>query len=241
MQGINNKITMVNLMADERNKDLVKKQHVPIIPFYDVVSIEGVATYYGVSEALLRVLQAKYRCVFENYTRTLIPADLKRIATSVQKAHDMKYYRFGFKNGTRVYVSNQGNTFYSMKGLILFGALLEEDMFSGVGNGNARRVWEELDAMYHRVFDQKPKQVRRRRAEKREPVSVTVETTVTVNDGHSRKARPVEQVSGDGVVINIFASGSAASKETGIDNTCISNCCRGKQKTAGGYVWRFAV
>lgn len=30
-----------------------------------------------------------------------------------------------------------------------------------------------------------------------------------------------------------------AEKETGIDNSSISRCCKGKQKTAGGYKWEY--
>lgn len=30
-----------------------------------------------------------------------------------------------------------------------------------------------------------------------------------------------------------------ASKETGINYSCITACCRGKQKTAGGYIWKY--
>ena len=29
------------------------------------------------------------------------------------------------------------------------------------------------------------------------------------------------------------------SKETGINYSCITACCRGKQKTAGGYIWKY--
>ena len=30
-----------------------------------------------------------------------------------------------------------------------------------------------------------------------------------------------------------------ASENTGIAGTCISNVCNGKQKTAGGYKWKY--
>lgn len=31
-----------------------------------------------------------------------------------------------------------------------------------------------------------------------------------------------------------------ACRQTGIDHSCISKCCQGKRKSAGGYRWRFA-
>lgn len=39
--------------------------------------------------------------------------------------------------------------------------------------------------------------------------------------------------------LNIFESGAEASRETGINARGISFVCRGKRKTAGGYIWRF--
>ena len=38
---------------------------------------------------------------------------------------------------------------------------------------------------------------------------------------------------------NKYTSLKMAEKETGINKMCISNVCRGKQKTAGGYHWKF--
>lgn len=40
--------------------------------------------------------------------------------------------------------------------------------------------------------------------------------------------------------IKTYRSGKEASIETNINQTCISQCCKGKAKTAGGYIWRYA-
>ena len=48
----------------------------------------------------------------------------------------------------------------------------------------------------------------------------------------------VIQYSLSGEEINRYTSYSKAEKETGIDHSGISACCRGKQKTAGGFVWK---
>ena len=45
---------------------------------------------------------------------------------------------------------------------------------------------------------------------------------------------PIEELN------KFFGSGSLASKETKIDASSITRCCKNKQKTAGGYHWRYA-
>lgn len=50
-------------------------------------------------------------------------------------------------------------------------------------------------------------------------------------------AIPVLQMK-DGIVINQFISMIEASRQTGICQGSISNCCKGKRKNAGGYQWK---
>lgn len=38
----------------------------------------------------------------------------------------------------------------------------------------------------------------------------------------------------------IYYGAREAGRQTGIERVCISNCCRGTQKTAGGFHWRYA-
>lgn len=51
--------------------------------------------------------------------------------------------------------------------------------------------------------------------------------------------RPVEQLSIDGVLLNEYPSLTAAENSTDIDKGCICQVCKGKQKTAGGFLWRY--
>lgn len=52
--------------------------------------------------------------------------------------------------------------------------------------------------------------------------------------------RPVRQLSLDGVTKNsIFGSAKEASKVTGVNASSITRVCRGKGKSAGGYVWKY--
>ena len=55
----------------------------------------------------------------------------------------------------------------------------------------------------------------------------------------SKRGRQVEQLTLDGHHVAFYQSASEASRMTGIGHTCISLCCRGKTKTAGGYRWKF--
>lgn len=54
-------------------------------------------------------------------------------------------------------------------------------------------------------------------------------------------SKPVEQWSKDGKnLIAKYASAREASRQTKVSNGHICSCCKGKRKTAGGYVWRYA-
>lgn len=50
----------------------------------------------------------------------------------------------------------------------------------------------------------------------------------------------VSQFSIDGIFMKEYTSIKNASKETGVNYYSISDCCRGKNKTAGGYRWVFS-
>lgn len=54
-------------------------------------------------------------------------------------------------------------------------------------------------------------------------------------------AKKIVQYSIDGVLVNNYESMAQAERETGISNRCISMCCLGKHKTAGGYVWKYGA
>ena len=53
-------------------------------------------------------------------------------------------------------------------------------------------------------------------------------------------SRAVIQYSKSFNIINYFGWMNAATNTTGIDDASISRVCRGRQKTAGGYAWRYA-
>lgn len=53
-------------------------------------------------------------------------------------------------------------------------------------------------------------------------------------------SKPVVQYDIHGNQIALFPSIADASRSTGIDNSLIGKCCKGKLKTAHGYVWKYA-
>lgn len=54
-----------------------------------------------------------------------------------------------------------------------------------------------------------------------------------------KTSKRLAQYSLDGKLIAIFSSLHEASRQTGVNHSHISMCCRGKRKTAGGYIWRY--
>lgn len=56
----------------------------------------------------------------------------------------------------------------------------------------------------------------------------------------NKVARSIVQLDLDGNLIAIFKSGKEASRETGVHDGNIVNCCKGRQLTSGGYKWQYA-
>lgn len=54
------------------------------------------------------------------------------------------------------------------------------------------------------------------------------------------KSKKVAQYSLDGELLSVWDSMLCAARTLNIAQGGISNCCLGKNKTAGGYVWKFA-
>ena len=55
----------------------------------------------------------------------------------------------------------------------------------------------------------------------------------------SQPKNPVLQYSKDGEFIAEYNSALEAERKTGINNSNISQCCKGKRKSAGGYIWKY--
>lgn len=53
------------------------------------------------------------------------------------------------------------------------------------------------------------------------------------------QSKPVKQFTKDGRFITDYPSIAEAERQTGFDQTAISKCCKGKYKSAYGYIWRY--
>lgn len=53
------------------------------------------------------------------------------------------------------------------------------------------------------------------------------------------RAKPVEQWSLDGKLIKVWSSAAEIRRQLGFDSSTITKCCRLKQKTAYGFIWRY--
>jgi predicted GIY-YIG superfamily endonuclease len=63
---------------------------------------------------------------------------------------------------------------------------------------------------------------------------------IYISNWRELKGKPVSQLSiSDGVVINHYDTAREAERSTGISYKKISAVCNGRQKTAGGYFWKF--
>ena len=50
---------------------------------------------------------------------------------------------------------------------------------------------------------------------------------------------PVAQLTKEGELITVYYGTREASRQTGISQGNISECCRGKLKTCGGFIWKY--
>ena len=54
-----------------------------------------------------------------------------------------------------------------------------------------------------------------------------------------RSGKPVSQFTLEGKFIKTYSSTHEAERQTGIGHSHISECCNGKLKKVGGYVWKY--
>lgn len=61
-----------------------------------------------------------------------------------------------------------------------------------------------------------------------------------VNGINNKKSRAVTQFTKDNRKVRTYFSAVEARRVTGIDNSDINKVCKGKNKTAGGFIWKYA-
>lgn len=80
-------------------------------------------------------------------------------------------------------------------------------------------------------------EVRKRISESRKKNWLDPQYLAMQKERHFKKA--VLQFSFDMELLNEFVSVNEASRNTGINNSSIIRCCKGRQKMAGNYIWRY--
>ena len=65
------------------------------------------------------------------------------------------------------------------------------------------------------------------------------ETIKKQYESHKHQMKKVIQKDMNGNILNIFFSIHEASRQTGINRTCINNCATGKQKSSKGFIWEY--
>lgn len=68
--------------------------------------------------------------------------------------------------------------------------------------------------------------------------SFSIEEKTPVKTGNGRPKR-VQQFTKEGEFVRDYESASEAARAMGVSKYSISNCCRGKQKTSAGYIWKY--
>ena len=56
---------------------------------------------------------------------------------------------------------------------------------------------------------------------------------------HNRPQKPILQFSKDGKFISEYPSTWEAERQTGCSHSNICNCCKGKRKSTGGFIWKY--
>lgn len=77
----------------------------------------------------------------------------------------------------------------------------------------------------------------KRRTAKRDYTNPVFAQNARING--AKRSKPVIQINKSGCFVNSFSSGAEASRCTGINQAHLLECCAGKRKTAGGFIWKY--
>ena len=68
----------------------------------------------------------------------------------------------------------------------------------------------------------------------------TDEAKRKISENHPNNKTVVQINPNTNEVVNTYCSAREASRQTGFNQGNISQCCNGKRKTTGGFIWKFA-
>lgn len=108
------------------------------------------------------------------------------------------------------------------------------------GRNHTPEARQKMSETKKRLFAERaavrPKKPRMSEVERKAHLSERMKGT---NNPSYGKGFSVAQLSTSGEVIKIYQTVREAERETGVDHTTISRCCKNKQKTAGGFCWKY--
>jgi hypothetical protein len=93
--------------------------------------------------------------------------------------------------------------------------------------------------LYRDKWDGNPPTLKQHRSKGREGVTKGKNWIRKTNSKRSDLIKPILQFDKNNISINEFSSIREAAKYLNVSEAAISHCCRNKQKTAFGYVWKY--
>ena len=99
----------------------------------------------------------------------------------------------------------------------------------GVNRARRSPEWQQKNAEKNRRLAQDPEWLAKMQKLYQDP------------EWRRKCSKPVDQYTIDGQFVKRWSSAAEIEKELGIYNSSISKCCKGKYKSTGGFIWKFAV
>lgn len=150
---------------------------------------------------------------------------------------ELEYYQsIGFKKGilpSTIEKTKQNRPDNSGKNNPMYGKHLSKEHKRKISESNKGKTAGEKHAFYGKHLSEDH---RRKIGESNKGRTNSEETRQRISEG---RKKAVVQFTKDNEFISEFSSGLDAELKTGINRSRISNCCKGKRKTAGGFIWRF--
>lgn len=100
------------------------------------------------------------------------------------------------------------------------------------------KLREHMSARRKQYFIDNPDAAQTLSQNKKEYYRNNPDAIVRLSEAHKK---PVDMLDAQGVVVQTFDCLTSAQDATGVDRSSITRVCSGKQKTAGGYAWRFHI
>lgn len=190
-------------------------------------TFKDVKTYMG-SGKYLKAAQKKYG--IENFTKRILNEYDDKESLCEAEKYFISVYRYFY--GDIMYNISDGGEGFS-------GKCSEDtkrkisDSRKGIKHSEEtkRKISDSLKGEKNHMYGKKhSEESKRKMSEAKKGIKRSEETK-------KKLYKSVSQYDLNGNFIRSFNSGLEAERETGIRH--ISECCNGRQKTAGGYIWRF--